>query len=246
MLTPSSNVVVEPWCARMALALPDTSVHFGRVEVLRIDDDDDADAQFQDSLMLEASALLAHTRPHVIGWNGTAAAWLGLARDRALTQGIAQRTGCRAVTSTLSIFEALASLGTARVGLVTPYVENMQDRIVANLESEGLICVAERHFDLTDNFSFGEVPEARVAEAAREVAAAGAEAVLIFCTNLAGAGVAAAVERETGRPVLDSVMLTVWGALRAIGQGTEALAPWGPTVAALSPPDTAATEPLKD
>ena len=241
MLTPSSNIIVEPWCSRMAEALPDTSVHFGRVEVLRIDDDDQTDAQFGDRSMLEASALLAQTRPDVIAWNGTAAAWLGLARDRALIDLITQRTGCPAVTSTLSILQALEALGAARIGLVTPYVPAMQDRIVATLEAEGLTCVAERHFGLTDNLSFGEVPEGLVAQAAREVAEAGAEAVLILCTNLAGAGIAAAVERETGRPVLDSVMLTVWGALRAIGKGTEALAPWGSAVAGLPAPGTAAS-----
>src|SRR6056297_1405684 len=174
MLTPSSNVVVEPWCARMADALPDTTVHFGRVEVLRIDADDDTDAQFADRPMLEASALLAQTRPDVIGWNGTAAAWLGPARDRALVAAIARRTGRPAVTATLSILAALEALGARRVGLVTPYVPAMQDRIVATLAAEGLDCVAERHFGLTDNLSFGEVPEARVAAAAREVAVAGA------------------------------------------------------------------------
>jgi maleate isomerase len=186
--------------------------------------------------MVDASALLAQTRPDMIGWNGTAAAWLGLANDRALVAAITARTGCPAVTSTLSIFDALAALGTTRVGVVTPYVAAMQDTILGTLEHEGLHCVAERHFELTDNFSFGEVPEARVAQACREVAAEGAEAILVLCTNLAGAGIAAAVEHETGRPVLDSVMLTVWGALRALGQGTEGLAPWGPTVAALPRP----------
>jgi maleate isomerase len=118
--------------------------------------------------------------------------------------------------------------------LVTPYVAEIQNRVIATLRGEGVNVVAERHFEMTDNFSFGMVPEGRIAEAARAVISDGAEAVIILCTNLAGAGIAQAIEKETGVPVLDSVTLTVWGALRAIGRDTRPLAPWGPAVARLA------------
>lgn len=236
MLTPSSNTVVEPWCARMVAAFEDMSVHFGRVEVLWIDDGEESLAQFQDGPMLDACKLLSHVQPAVIGWNGTAASWLGLDRDRALVDAVQRATGRPAVTSTLSILEALQGLGLSRIGLVTPYVTEIQNRVIANLNGEGLDCVAERHFGISDNFTFGTVPEARIAQAAKEVIAEGAEAVVILCTNLAGAGIANSVEEETGVPVLDSVMLTVWGCLRLAGHGTDRLAPWGFKVARLPNP----------
>lgn len=234
MLTPSSNTVVEPWCFRMVSALDGASVHFARLEVLRIDDDDQSLAQFQDAAMIESCKLLAHVRPAVIGWNGTAASWLGLARDRVLVEDITDATGCPAVTSTLSILEALDAFGVSKIGLVTPYTAEIQNRVIANLSDEGIECVAEIHFDISDNFAFGMVSEDQIARAACAVAEHGVEAIVILCTNLAGAGVAASVEQETGLPVLDSVMLTVWGSFRAAGCDTSLLYPWGPRVAALS------------
>ena len=36
MLTPSSNSIVEPWCYKIIGTIENTSVHFGRVEVLWI------------------------------------------------------------------------------------------------------------------------------------------------------------------------------------------------------------------
>jgi maleate isomerase len=234
IMAPSSNTVVEPGCGRMVAAIPGATAHFARVEVLWIDDGADSLAQFQEAPMNEACTLLSHVRPAVICWGGTAASWLGLNWDRALVARMAAVTGCPAVTATLSILEALRELGSPKVGLVTPYVAEIQNRVIATLRGEGVDVVAERHFEMTDNFSFGMVPEERIAEAARAVISDGAEAVIILCTNLAGAGIAKVIEDETGVPVLDSVTLTVWGALRAVGHDTRSLSPWGPAVAGLS------------
>ena len=234
MLTPSSNSVVEPWCSKIIGSLENTSVHFGRVEVLWIDDEVASLSQFYDENMLKAFDLLSHVKPSVIGWNGTSASWLGVDQDSILVREVTRRTGCPVVTSTLSIIEALRALKIKRIGLVTPYVKSIQERIIENFSLEKFECVSERHFNLTDNFSFGEVSEVTIASAAEEVAASGAEAVIILCTNLAGAGVAAHVEDKTGIPVLDSVVLTVWGALRSIGKSTLSLERWSPTVSKIT------------
>ena len=234
MLTPSSNSVVEPWGSEIISSLVNTAVHFGRVEVLWIDDEEASLSQFYDENMLKAFDLLSHGKPSVIGWNGTSASWLGIDQDSILVREVSRRTGCPAVTSTLSIIEALRALKIKRIGLVTPYVKSIQERIIDNFSLEKFDCVSERHFNLTDNFSFGEVSEVTIASAAEEVAASGAEAVIILCTNLAGAGVAAHVEDKTGIPVLDSVVLTVWGALRSIGKSTLSLERWSPTVSKIT------------
>ncbi|PQM59632.1 MAG: Asp/Glu/hydantoin racemase [Rhodobacteraceae bacterium] len=230
MLTPSSNTVVEPWCFKIVDSFENTSVHFGRVEVLWIDDKEASFSQFYDENMLRGFELLSHVKPTVIGWNGTSASWLGIDQDRILVKEITRRTGYPAVTSTLSIIEALRALKIKKIGLVTPYVNSIQERIINNFSLEKLDCISERHFNLTDNFSFGEVSEDRIESAAEEVVADGAEAVIILCTNLAGAGIAARLEDKTGVPILDSVVLTVWGALRTAGISTSSLEKWSPAI----------------
>ena len=233
MLTPSSNSVLEPWCYELARSQTDTSIHFGRVEVLWIDDDPGSLSQFQDENMLRGFDLLSHVKPSVIGWNGTSASWLGLDRDRLLAEEIYKRTGCQVVTASLSIIEALKDLKVTNIGFVTPYVTPIQKKIIANFRLEGFECVSERHFDLTDNFSFGEVSEIKITRAAEEVINEGAEAVVILCTNLAGAGIARVVEEKTGVPVLDSVVLTVCGAFKSIAKETSWLSEWAPAVSKL-------------
>ena len=233
MLTPSSNSVVEPWCYKIMGSMDNVSVHFGRVEVLWIDDKEASISQFYDENMIKGFDLLSHVKPMVIGWNGTSASWLGLERDRILIDVIKKRTGCRVVTSTLSIVEALTALNISKIGLVTPYVDSIQKKIINNFELEQLECVSERHFSMTDNFSFGEISETKISNAAEDVISEGAEAVIILCTNLAGAGIVNTLEKRTGVPILDSVVLTIWGAFRSIGLNTNPLVKWCPAVSKL-------------
>jgi maleate isomerase len=47
------------------------------------------------------------------------------------------------------------------------------------------------------------------------VAAARPDAIVVLCTNMDGATLAAPLERELGIPVLDSIALALYGALRA-------------------------------
>ena len=234
MLTPSSNSVVEPCCYKIISSINNASVHFGRVEVLWINDEASSLSQFYDENMLKGFDLLSHVKPMVIGWNGTSASWLGIERDRVLIDLITKRTGCPAVTSTLSIIAALNALNISKIGLVTPYVDSIQKKIVTNFELEKFKCVSERHFNLTDNFSFGEVSESKIANAAEEVISEGAEAVIILCTNLAGAGIASTLEKRTNVPILDSVVLTIWGAFRSVGINTNSLVNWGPSISKLT------------
>ena len=66
-----------------------------------------------------------------------------------------------------------------------------------------------------------------------DVISEGAEAVIILCTNLAGAGIISTLEKRTGVPILDSVVLTIWGAFRSIGLNTNPLVIWCPAVSKL-------------
>ena len=86
---------------------------------------------------------------------------------------------------------------------------------------------------IRDSFSFGEVSESKIANAAEDVISEGAEAVIILCTNLAGAGIVSTLEKRTGVPILDSIVLTIWGAFRSIGLNTNPLYNWGPAVSKL-------------
>jgi maleate isomerase len=227
MITPSSNSVLEPVTAAMLHDAAGVTAHFSRFGVTEIALDEAALSQFDASMMLPAADLLADAKVDAIAWNGTSASWLGIARDRSLCQAILVRTGIPATTSTLACIEAARALGARRVGLVSPYTSDVQRRIADVWAREGLAPHAERHLGLRDNFSFGEVEPATIAGMIRAVAADGADAVVILCTNLDGAALAAPLEREFDIAVLDSVAVTLWRTLGLAGGDIARLAQWG-------------------
>lgn len=209
MLVPSSNTILEPVTVR--LLPPDGSVtaHVSRLRVLRIADDDSTRSQFDSEPMLQAADLLADAKVDLILWNGTAAGWLGFERDNAIVAAIAARTGIPATTAVIALNRRLQGLGARRIGLVTPYVADIERQIIVNYRAIGIEIVAAERADRTDNASFADITPDNVAEMVRRVAATPLDAILILCTNMAGAPVAAALTAELGIPVLDSVVVAV-------------------------------------
>lgn len=228
MLTPSSNTVVEPYTNHLAWPLfPALSVHYGRFQVRRIALDAGSDSQFTLEPILTATDLLMDAKPDVIAWNGTSASWLGFDSDERLCAALTERSGRPATSAVLALNRLLGLFGAGRLGLVTPYTSDVQERIIANYAAIGVETVAERHSGRSDNFSFSEIEEADIARMCRDVARSRPEAIAILCTNMRGPLVAAALEREMGVPVLDSVAFTLWGCLKALNMPMDALKNFG-------------------
>jgi maleate isomerase len=230
MLTPSSNTVLEPVTGAMLAELPEVSAHFARFAVTEIALTPGALGQFDDSAILRAAELLAHAKVDVIGWSGTSASWLGFDADERLTRRITEATGIPACTSVLAVNELFARDGVRRFGLVSPYLDDVQARIVVNYANRGFECVAERHLGIRDNFSFAGVSEDTLRTLVHEVAAQGSEppqAIVVMCTNLRAAPLAAELEAETGIALVDSVAAVTWKALCLAGVDPSRVSGWG-------------------
>lgn len=227
MLTPSSNTALEPITSAMVSGLPKVSAHFSRFTVTEISLRDQALGQFDLEKILAAARLLADARVDVIAWNGTSSGWLGFDKDEALCRQITEATGIPATTSVLALNEILEKTGARRFGLATPYLHDVQERIVANYQRSGFDCSAERHLGLHVNYSFAEVDEDTVRKMVRELAAEKPQAITTFCTNLRAAHLVEALEAETGIPVYDTIATVVWKSLRLAGVDTRALQGWG-------------------
>lgn len=227
MITPSSNTVVEPMAAAILHDVHAVSLHASRLKVTDISLEDAAAKQFELDAYLSAAALLADARVDVIGWNGTSASWRGFEHDQDLCETIAATFGVASTTAVLAINELLAVLAARRIALVTPYVDEVQERIKRTYQDAGYACVDERHFGERVNYAFAEVPEDVIAEAVRAVARSGPEAIVIMCTNLRSAHLAASLESELDVPILDSVSAFVWKAVRLCGVDTAQIRGWG-------------------
>ncbi|EIE52954.1 Asp/Glu/hydantoin racemase [Salipiger aestuarii] len=228
MLTPSSNTVLEPYTSAMLAPFGDAaSAHFGRFRVVEISMSEASQSQFSLDPILDAAERLAEAHPHVIAWNGTSASWLGMDKDRALCAAITERTGVAATSTMLAYDGLMRGLGVRQLGLVTPYVGDIERRMIANYAAQGIDVVGAVRLDETDNYSFASYPPDRVAEMAARVAKARPDAIAIVCTNFRGAPIAARIEDATGIPVIDSVAVTAAHTLRKVGLDPARVTGWG-------------------
>lgn len=228
MLTPSSNTVVEPYTSAMFAPLGEVaSVHFARFRVTEISLSERSQAQFAMQPILEAARQLAEAKVGCIAWNGTSAAWLGLEHDRTLCRHIEEELGIAATSTMLAYENYYECQDVRRLGLVTPYLSEIQDKIIANCADRGIEVIADRRLEDRGNFSFAGYDTATIATMVRDVAQMHPDAIAIVCTNFRGAPIAKSLERETGIPVIDSVAITAAASIRAVGLDPSRVVGWG-------------------
>lgn len=217
MVVPSSNTVVEPMTARLLQDQNEVAMYAARVRVTRIGVDGEASAQFAPEAYQQAGRLLRDARVDVVVWNGTSGAWLGRPADDAIRSALSDAARAPATSSTLAYHHLLEQRGYRRLALWTPYVASVQHAIIAGWQDRGLQVVAEQHLGIQENHVFATIEPQLLEEGLRRLLAQAPQAVVVLCTNVAAAHLAARLEAELGVPVLDSVAVTLWHALKLAG-----------------------------
>lgn len=135
-----------------------------------------------------------------------------------------------ATTSVLALNKAVRAFGVERLGLVTPYTGDVQERIVANYEGLGdMKVVVERHLGIQDNREIAAVGANVWDGLVGEVVEKGlrVQGVMTFCTNLSVADRVAGWEKKFGVPVFDTVATVVWDMLKMVGVDVRGVKGWG-------------------
>jgi maleate isomerase len=221
-ITPSSNTVLEPLTAMMSSPIAHlVAHHFTRIRVTSISLASADTKAFDASPMLAAAQLLADGAMDAIIWNGTSGSWNGFEVDSGFRDRIGAETGVPASTSTLAQLDVFERHGIRRFGLAVPYLEDVTDRIVATYGEAGYEAVSVSNLGISVNYDFARVPLARIRQLLRDADSPEAECLVILCTNFLSALVVEEMERELGKPVFDSVAVTLWKALEMVGLSLE-------------------------
>lgn len=227
MITPSTNTVLEPMSYKIINGRA-ISLHFSRIEVTRIEKSSFGDAQFSKNKFIESSQLLIQTNPHVVVWNGTSAAWLGMQWEKSLLQTFREIFPNHVaivgyLESQLAIFQAY---GIKSVNLVSPYTDAVVEGIIRTLQEAGIHVLNEGHLGISDNYSFAEVDSQTIVDLALKIAHPPADAMLVICTNLSSAPLVHYLESQLQYPVFDSLTVLLWASLVKAGW-TDSISGWG-------------------
>jgi maleate isomerase len=214
LLVPSSNTTVEPEFYR-ALP-PGVTLHVARLFLARITPDSILD-MVQD--LETQSRNLASAGVDVIVLGATAPSFIkGLGYDREIVKRIEAATGKRATTTSTALIEALQTLGVSRVVLGSAFDDSINTIARKFLEANGVEVLAAHGLGYVDNLAVGRLDVSTACDLARKIDRPDAEAIVLACTNWKTMDAIERLERELGKPVVSTVQVSVWAALRAIGR----------------------------
>lgn len=216
-ITPSSNTALEPMTMAMTHQISSRiSTHFSRVPVKTLTLDSKDVNQFQTQKMVDAAALLSDGGMDAILWNGTSGSWTGkgFEADVSLCEEISRVTGVPASTSSLAQLDVLKHYGIKRFALAVPYVEEPTRKIIETYGNQGFSVVSTARLDQIENVVIGNTPFERIKQLLRDADSPDAECIVVACTNLPATAVVDEMEAELGKPVFDSIAVTLWKALK--------------------------------
>lgn len=213
-LVPPGNPTVEP--EMMMLAVPGVSLHFTRMVATGATGSPQGQEERNRSQIAhldENAALLAMVKPDVIVLAHTATSYtLGKDDEASLMASLEQKHGLPFITAFGSVVEAAQHLGVKRIGLGTPYDEEMTRRGKAHVEAHGIEVVSFGRLTGVTNI-YDETAE-RAYGLARSVDRPDAQAVFLSGVGMPTLTVLELLERDLGKAVFSSAAAMMWNALR--------------------------------
>jgi len=215
LLVPCSNVVMEPEFNMMAPQ--GVSVHASRLDISGFYSSDSPIIVM--SSIKKAAKLLKMVDPSVVVFGCTSSSFME--DEGEIKKQIEDETGAPAISSSGAVIQALRVLGCHAVAISTPYLEFINEKEKAWLESKGFEVSDIRGLglgkDQTEIRLIGRQPAHIIYELARVAARCRPECIFISCGNLATAPVINSLEIDLGIPVVTSSQASLWYALRTAG-----------------------------
>lgn len=152
----------------------------------------------------------------VVVYGCTAAGFIsGPAGDAQLARELAGITGKPVVTTARSMVIALQEAKAKNIALVTPYLDTVNEQLMAFLSDGGIRVRRFASFYAANVDELGRIRSDAVARLARETMDTNCDALFIGCAQLPTREIIDQLSNESGRPVLSSNWATTRQVMRA-------------------------------
>ena len=156
----------------------------------------------------------AECRPDLLVYNCTASSMKeGPAGERRILEIMREVSDIDAVSTSAMVSEAFAELGVKSLVIISPYPNN--DDIVTYLTATGMTVARNVALRLPVS-EYSEVTPARWQEIARESDVQNADAIFLSCAATTQIEAVAAIEKDLGKPVVNSNQSVLWGVLKRL------------------------------
>jgi maleate cis-trans isomerase len=212
VLIPSTNTTAEIEFRR----LPESyQAHYGRLltstpgRPFAPGRDEDIDYQ---------SKLLGTAKVEMMVLLQTSASLFADDYDEVTSRRMSAAAGVPAMTSARAVGRALRALHARRIGLVSPYSQDVNARAVRYFtQQHGLELAAIEGFAATDSYTIGKLGPENARDAFARIDHPEIDAFAVPGGNFATLGSIAAWERALGKPVVTTNQACIWAVARQLG-----------------------------
>jgi len=140
----------------------------------------------------------------------------GVLGEHGLIEAMTDAGAPLSVTTSGALLMAVEQLSAGRVSIATPYDQVITDRLSEFLDEAGVSVVGSACLNLHSDI--WKVDYERTAQLVNDADRDDADAVIVSCTNLPTYDLIAPLEQRLSKPVITANQVTMWAALRVLGQ----------------------------
>ena len=167
--------------------------------------------------VIEASKLLATAQPDIIVFACTTGSLIkGFGYDRELIKRIEDAAGCKAITTSTAVIQALTALDSKRLVISTPYSDAVNAAEKKFLEDSGFEVLRIKGLGYTDPLMMPRTSIAQMYQLNKDVHDPAADTLFVSCTGLGIIDAVPMFERDSRLKVITSNQVSLWAALRAL------------------------------
>ena len=216
VIIPSSNTTVEREFNR-AIKEPEVTIHSSRITLREVTLKGLEEMERETE---RAAMELSTINPDIIAYACTTGSLFKGPNHHVEIKGrIEQLTKVKAVATAGAVIDALKKLNANKVLVVTPYIDELNNKEREFLEAHGFKVVNIRGLGIVDNTVIGSLDPRTAYESALNAYnqfGSDFDALFISCTNWRTFEVIGAIERRIGKPVISSNTATLWSVLKEL------------------------------
>jgi len=139
--------------------------------------------------------------------------------EEALCSRLEKATALTVITEFASAANASRALGIKRLGIISPYKEKLNAVIQSYFQEKGFQVPLARGLGIERNIDIGNLPEDAAFNLTLDAFREGppVDGFYITCPRWRTAASIAALEKETGKPVVTTVQANIWSAFKDLG-----------------------------
>jgi maleate isomerase len=162
-----------------------------------------------------AAGTLADAGPDLIVFHCTHTSMKeGADGERRILDLIGKTTGIEALSTSSLVNDALHALGVKNLVVLSPYMSNAP--IIAYLGAAGFKVVSDVALQCKSAADFEAITPQHWLELAKQNDTPDADGIFLSCTNTTQIEAVGAIERELGKPVVNSNQAVLWGCLKRL------------------------------